>query len=158
MPRGGNRKEKAEANGKKVGRPRNPVLAMEAIYKDFTQDVKEFRSKLQRGYAGGIAVMAQRFPELVERQVKKALDEDDGDAQRFLIERFLKVVQPESMGGDSPAAEFLRQLRESFAKPVAISGGENPAIVETRPEPDGNGGVIFRPMPAETGDGGREVG
>jgi len=118
VPKGGNRKEKAEANGKKVGRPKNPVLAMESIYKDFTKDVKEFRSNLQRGYAGGIAVMAQKFPQLVERQVSKAIDEDDGDAQRFLIERFLKVVQPESMGGDSPAAEFLRILRESFAKPV----------------------------------------
>ena len=147
MPRGGNRKEKAEANGKRVGRPSSPVRAMEAIYKDFTKDVKTFKASLQRGYAGGVAAMAQKFPELIERQITKALDENDGDAQRFLIERFLKVVQPESIGVDSPVVEFLRSLRESIGKPVAIDGAENPNIIETRPEQDGDGNTVFRPIP-----------
>ena len=160
MPRGGRRNEQAEARGKKVGRPALPEVAMERIYKDFSKDVQEFKASLQRGFAGGMAAIAEKFPQLVERLIAKAIDEDDLEAQKFLVERFLRTVQPESVGADSPAVAFLREWKQHLGKPAVVegTGQSSPRVIETRPEPDGDGGTIFRPVPVEVGNGGGESG
>ena len=148
MPRGGNRKEKAEANGKRVGRPPGEVKAMQHIYKDFSKDVQAFQASLRRGFAGGMAAIAAKFPTLVEKLLAKAIDGDDLEAQKFLVERFLKVVQPDVPTGGTPAADFLRALRETFATTVVTISPALPADDGSQPGQDRYVEGVSRPIPS----------